>query len=555
MKQIHNIQQGSPSWHEYRAKHCNASDASAMLGFSKYKSRSNLLREVATGVTQEHDAATLARFAKGHEFEAIARVWAEEIAEVEFFPAVMSDDVDGLPLSASFDGIDMAENVTFEHKSGNVSLFASLDRGEIPGEYKPQLEQGLLISGATKCLFMASSGDMEGMRYAWYESDPQVRADLIAGWKQFRADVAAYQHVEEKPPVVVEPVEALPVPRVTVSGSLSIISNLDRFGDQLRAFVEKLNPKPESDEDFAVADNAVKALKKAEEALETAETMALSQVVSVEEMRSAVATLKQIARSNRLATEKLVEARKVAIRAEQIERGKAAMQAHMVTVNAAFGQRYITDPAIDFASAIKGRKTVLSLRDAIDTAIANAKIAVAETVTRVQHNLTTLEKLAADHRHLFPDLGAIVVKATDDFESLIRARLAQHEERIRLEREKAELAAQEAAEREREKIAAQERAKIEAEQRAAIIQPQPVAQVIVKSEPPAKLDFYDPASVSLGKISAWLGFTVTADFLARLGFDAVQVKNAKLYRPSNLPLIRDAIIAHLGDLIEYREAA
>ena len=32
------------------------------------------------------------------------------------------------------------------------------------------MEQGLLLTGAEKCLFMASNGDRETMRYAWYES-------------------------------------------------------------------------------------------------------------------------------------------------------------------------------------------------------------------------------------------------------------------------------------------------------------------------------------------------------------------------------------------------
>ena len=55
--QIH----GSPEWHAHRRKYWNASDAPAMMGVSPYKTREQLLRELATGITAEIDAvATIA---------------------------------------------------------------------------------------------------------------------------------------------------------------------------------------------------------------------------------------------------------------------------------------------------------------------------------------------------------------------------------------------------------------------------------------------------------------------------------------------------------------
>ena len=69
----HSIIQGSPSWHAYRAQHFNASDAPAMLGVSPYKTRTQLLHELHTGLSPEVDAATQRRFDSGHEAEAAAR--------------------------------------------------------------------------------------------------------------------------------------------------------------------------------------------------------------------------------------------------------------------------------------------------------------------------------------------------------------------------------------------------------------------------------------------------------------------------------------------------
>ena len=77
--QIVNLVQGSPEWHAHRAQHFNASDAPAMMGASSYRTRSELIKELATGITPEIDAVTQRRFDDGHQFEALARPLAEEI--------------------------------------------------------------------------------------------------------------------------------------------------------------------------------------------------------------------------------------------------------------------------------------------------------------------------------------------------------------------------------------------------------------------------------------------------------------------------------------------
>ena len=61
----HNLTQGSAAWLAYRATHFNASDAPAMLGVSPYKTRTELLHELHTGLAPEVDAHTQARFDAG----------------------------------------------------------------------------------------------------------------------------------------------------------------------------------------------------------------------------------------------------------------------------------------------------------------------------------------------------------------------------------------------------------------------------------------------------------------------------------------------------------
>lgn len=118
-------------------------------------------------------------------------------------------------------------------------------------------------------------------------------------------------------------------------------------------------------------------------------------------------------------------------------------------------------PAVpaDFAGAIKGKKNIASLRDAVATELARAKIAANEISGRIQINMTTLRERAAEHTQLFPDTSAIVLKAPEDLASLITARIAEHQAKMQAERDR--IAAEERARVERE-----ERAKIEAQARA-----------------------------------------------------------------------------------------
>ena len=64
--QIVNLTQGSPEWHAHRRNHFNASDAPAMMGCSSYRTRSDLVRELATGIAPEADPVAERRLSLIH---------------------------------------------------------------------------------------------------------------------------------------------------------------------------------------------------------------------------------------------------------------------------------------------------------------------------------------------------------------------------------------------------------------------------------------------------------------------------------------------------------
>ena len=163
--EILNLQQGSAAWHTARAQHLCASEAAAALGVSKYTTRAELLRQKATGITPEVTPDQQRLFDRGHAAETAARQLAEAITGEELAPMVATLDVDGLPLLASFDGIDMMGETLWENKLWSQSLVAQVEAGELEPHYWSQLEHQLMVSGGERVLFTTSDGTAENTRH------------------------------------------------------------------------------------------------------------------------------------------------------------------------------------------------------------------------------------------------------------------------------------------------------------------------------------------------------------------------------------------------------
>lgn len=440
--QIVDVVQGSQEWLDLRTKHFCASEASAMLGLSKKLSRSDLLRMKATGAEREFSAWVRDNvLADGHEAEAAARPHVEAFMQEDLFPCTATLEVDGLPLLASFDGVTMDESATWENKLRNAGLVTNLQAGVVGDEYWPQLEQQLLVSGAGRTYFTAADTDGAVAAGIWYESIPERRAQVIAGWQQFAADLASYQHQEVIPAAVAAPQETLPAVSVQVTGSIAVIDNLSVFGDALMAYVKRINKAPQTDQDFADLEATAKALKKAEDALDAAEVNALGQTASLDTLRRSVAQYRDLARTSRLTVEKLVKAEKENRRNAIMQGGVNALREHVDTLNKRLGKSYMPDRQwADFPGAMKGLKTMTSLQNAVDTELARAKIDSSACADRIGINLASLRDLAKDHAFLFADAAQIVLKDNADLVAVIKTRIADHsaaeEKRLEAEREK-----------------------------------------------------------------------------------------------------------------------
>ena len=447
-----NLQQGSPEWIAERAKHFTASEAPAMLGLSKYTTRNELLRQKATGIAKDIDANTQRLFDAGHEAEAAARPIAEAIVGDTLYPVTGIAEIDGLPLLASFDGMTLTEDRAWENKLWNTEFAAYvLNTNDAPDTHWPQLEQQLLVSGARRVLFTVCDGTEDNLVTLWYESKPERRARLIAGWKQFAEDMQNYQHIEVIPAAVAAPQTQLPAVSVQVLGSIEVRDNLAAFKTALSDYVDRINRQPETDQDFADLEATVKTLKEAETALDAAENGALAQASSIDQMRRIVGESRELARTTRLTIEKLVDAEKKNRREKIVSEAKESLLKFVAELNARV--KFMPEIPADFAGVIKGKKTLTSIKGAANDELARAKTEASMIANMIDTNLKVYGELASGYEASFADLGKIVNQPPEACRAIIEQRIAQ---------QKAQEEARRAAEEER--IRAEERAKVEREQ-------------------------------------------------------------------------------------------
>lgn len=585
----HDLIQGSPEWVAFRFEHFGASEAAAMLGLSTKMTRTELMHMKHTGNAREFSDYVQKRILdEGHRIEAMARpIMAKRIGE-DLYPVTGSNEDVGGKLSASCDGLTMDESRGWEHKQWNQSLAEAVAIQELPDEYMVQPQQCMLVTGASEWTFTVSDGSEENMVSMVIKPDPVWFDRIVKGWEQFERDQATYVPAAAEVKTIGVTPETLPALFVELTGAVTA-SNLDAYKDHALAVIGAINRDLQTDQDFADAAKAVKWCGEVETRLKAAKEHALSQTQTIDQLFKAIDDITAKARDTRLDLGKLVDRRNTERKEEIILGGKTAYQAHLDGLKAETDGLWVALPTPDFAGAIKGMRLLANMQDAVNTLLANSKIAADDSAKKIRSNLALLNG-AKEHAFLFNDRGNLIAKESDDLKLLIQSRIADHKaaesareeatrERIRAEeQEKAEQVAREKPAAEQAFAAAAELAAAKASEGAEL---SPAAQALYDSEgaanfskahpkvthdtvvkimmPPAVRQAIatkpeTPPTLKLGVIAERMGFTLTADFLKVLGFEPAATDRAsKLYHEADFPAICQALIAHVAEVSEQFE--
>jgi putative phage-type endonuclease len=140
-------------WHEYRLQHIGASEISAILGESDYRSAHDLFLE-KTGQKERFKGNFVTE--KGQEAEPVIRALYGELIGEEVETPPSAEYKEWTMLTATPDGWFSGAPVEIKYLSGKK--YEEVKRtGQVPKTYQAQVQQQMLVFGATEAVFVCVS--------------------------------------------------------------------------------------------------------------------------------------------------------------------------------------------------------------------------------------------------------------------------------------------------------------------------------------------------------------------------------------------------------------
>ena len=447
-----NLEQGSKEWLEARKDYFCASEAPAMMGASKYVSRRELLA-IKSGVNQPEIAEFKKQlFDRGHKAEASVRGHFESDHLETFTPCVIALNTGELPLLASLDGLSESNEI-WEHKIWNETLADNVSNSVIEPHYYWQLEHQMLVAGATKAYLTVSDGTPDKMVSMLYTSDIDRRGKLIKGWHQFQKDLADYEPEAKIEQVKAAEVATIPFPVCKVEGSL-ITTDLDSVIEKATQFSrEEMNKQLATDQDFANKEQINKDIKKARARLKTLTDDIQNEFTSYADFAKQVKELDSIFQKLGSHGERQVKEEKTKRKAQLVADAEAELMDFYAASNKVLGKikiQEILDIEPDFTAPLKNKRTLESMKEALNVAITEIKLRVAEALPIVQENLLYVTTNAEDYKFLFHDIASILSQSNEAFKAVVDSRIATHKQEELARKEAADKRQAEIDERERQ---------------------------------------------------------------------------------------------------------
>ncbi len=180
MNALFKLIQGSPEWHEHRAKYRNASETPAVMGVSPWQTPYDLWL-VKTGRKVIEETAPMRH---GTAMEPEARAAYEERTGAVLQPLVMQDGL----YSASLDGVTLEGDLILEVKCPfrlkQSKLWIEASSGQVPSHYMAQIQHQLMVSKAvTADLWVYADG--HGLIIS-IERDEAMMAQICEAWDLFQ---------------------------------------------------------------------------------------------------------------------------------------------------------------------------------------------------------------------------------------------------------------------------------------------------------------------------------------------------------------------------------
>lgn len=357
-----NLSQGTPEWHEARKGMFTASNAGAMMGVSPFKTRAELLRELATGETQEVTSFQQTMFDNGHRVEKKKRAEYEVNVGIEMYPVTLKHG----NYLASMDGLNMFDgaDIGWEHKycaRSDKNYDLALD-GTIPEHYRWQLDHQIMVSGVERIEFWVTNQAETHTAQVMYEKDEERIKQLIGGWEEFAIELENYEASEQITPDNMQPAPANPIlPALTVE----IIGDTEVKTDTVNLYYKEainwmnaVNRDLETDQDFVDATEVVKFCKENELRLDNAKDSILLSLPDIGYLFDTIDSANEEFRNLRLELNKKVNAKKNEVKDSLV-----------MDAVGKIGDEHLSR----LKACIKNKRTTKSVQEALDSEMAKIK--------------------------------------------------------------------------------------------------------------------------------------------------------------------------------------
>lgn len=176
---IVNLNQNTVKWKDWRGRGVGASDAPAIMGESPWTTPLECWLD-KTGLREkpEFNAFAIVAMRRGQELEPKARELFEK-QHGTAFPAVSAEHKEYAFIRASFDGYNEQENAILEIKCPGKVDHEKAVKGNLPGKYRAQVQQQLLVSGAEKCYYVSWDGQGDEIVVLEVLPDPKYQEELL----------------------------------------------------------------------------------------------------------------------------------------------------------------------------------------------------------------------------------------------------------------------------------------------------------------------------------------------------------------------------------------
>ena len=194
------MEQNTDEWRKWRHDKIGGSDASIIMGVSKYMNRADLLLHKATPFDQAVDSKKSPVADMGHVVEEMERSRFEFLHNQKFMSALMTHPE--IPwLSTSFDGLSMDETIAWECKLVGNDTFLEVEKNIVPEKFYPQLQHQFLVNQKLKktylyCILYSKSMFVKMDQSTFVRSFMEVERDneyiqnkLMPELQRFRSDL------------------------------------------------------------------------------------------------------------------------------------------------------------------------------------------------------------------------------------------------------------------------------------------------------------------------------------------------------------------------------